>query len=76
MRYAERRADFAKVSFGTGLVLYHRCSANHFQVGNSGKASEDFILYAISKVSILFLVTQILEREHCDALCRYRNHRG
>ena len=71
MRYAECRADFAKVALGTGFVLHHRCAANHFQGGNSGKASEDFILDAISKVSILFLVTQILEREHCDTLFSY-----
>ena len=41
-----------------------------------GKVSEDFILHAISEVSILFLVTQILEREHGDTLFRYRNRRS
>jgi len=35
-------------------LLHHRCAADHFQVGNSGKISQDFILHAVCEVSISF----------------------
>src|SRR5206468_10091398 len=56
VRYAQVGRDFAQVALRPGLVLHYRCTANHFQIGDSGKASENFILYAIGEVSILFLV--------------------
>jgi len=47
MRYAQVGGDLAQVSLRAGLVLHHRCAADHFQVGHSGKTSEDFILHTV-----------------------------
>ena len=66
MRYAKRRADFAKAAPGTGLVMHHRRAANHFEVGDSGKAREDFVLHAISEELVCLLFTQIFKWEHGD----------
>ena len=56
MRHAERLTDLAQIMLCTAFVLQRRRAADHFQVGNSGKASEDFILYAVCEVSVLFLI--------------------
>jgi hypothetical protein len=57
VRDAQVNRDLTQVALWPGLVLHHRCAANHFQVSNPGKASEDFVLHTISEVSVLFLIT-------------------
>jgi hypothetical protein len=54
--HAERLGDLAQITLCTDPVPQCRRAADYFQVGHSGKASEDFILYTVRKVSILFLV--------------------
>ena len=47
-----------------------------FRSATLGQISENLVLHAISEVSILFLITQIFEREHGDTLFRYCNRRS
>src|SRR6266567_176684 len=70
MRDAQAGGDLTQVSLHARFVLHYRCTANYFQVGHSGKASEDFILHAICKVGVLLLVTQVFKWKHSDAFFR------
>src|SRR6266446_996338 len=66
--HAERLGDVAQVALSTTFVLHHRCAADDFEVGNPSEVGKNLILYTISEISVLFIVAQVLERQHGDAL--------
>src|SRR5207249_9105480 len=60
--------DLAQIACDSAFVLHHRCAADDFEVGNLSKVGKNFILYTISEIGVLFIVAQVFEREHGDAL--------
>src|SRR5207244_4566438 len=68
MRNAELLGDLAQIARDSALVLHHRCAADDFEVGNLSKVGKNLILYTISEISVLFIIAQVLERQHGDAL--------
>ena len=68
---AKRFRDFSQVTVNAVFILHHRSPADHFEVGNFGQIGENLVLHAISEVSVLFIITQIFEGQHGDALFRY-----
>src|ERR1700730_8387329 len=64
--HAELFSDFPQIAREAGLVLHHTRPADHFQVGDLRKVSEDLVLYAISKISVLFITAEIFEGKHRD----------
>src|SRR6266480_167453 len=56
MRHAECRTNFAQVAWSAGLILHCRCAADDFQVGDPGKAGQNFILDAICEIGVLFFL--------------------
>src|SRR5207253_1718308 len=68
MRNTELLGDLAQIAHDSALVLHHRCAADDFEVGNLSKVGKNLILYTISEVSVLFIIAQVLEGQHGDAL--------
>jgi hypothetical protein len=68
VRHAERLGDLAQITLSADFVLHCGRAADYFQVRYLGQAGENFVLYTVCEVSILFLVTQISERKNGDAL--------
>ena len=60
--------DLLEIAGDAALVLHHRSAADHFQVLDLGEIRQQLILDPVSKVSVLFFVTQIFQRQHCNAL--------
>ena len=67
---AKLLGDLAQVPWTAGFVDHHRRVTNHFQIGYLGEISQNLVLDPIRKIGVLFFVTQILERQHRDALVR------
>ena len=67
VRDTELLSDLTKIARDATLIWRHRSTADDFQIRHLGKVGQDFILHAIGEVSVLFLITQIFEREHGDA---------
>ena len=66
MRHTQSLSDFAKVGLNTVFVLHHRRATDDFEISNLGQIRQDLILNAISEVSILLVIGEILEWEHGD----------
>jgi len=72
MGYAKLLSDFPQVSWIATFIQHHRSAADHFQVGDLREIGKDFILNAVSEVSVLLIRAQALKRQHRDALLRNR----
>src|SRR5438552_14663945 len=68
MRNTQSRSDLAKVVLSTVFVLHHRRATDDFEISNLGQVHQNLILNAISEVSVLLVITEVLEWEHVDAL--------
>ena len=66
MRHAKLLSDLAQVALEAGFVLHHRSAADHFQIGDLGKVSQDFILHAVSKEGVCFLLAEVFKWQDCD----------
>src|SRR5262245_58870382 len=66
MRNTQSASDFAKVVLNTVFVPHHRRATDDFEVSNLGQVRPNLIFNAISKVSVLLVITEILEWEHGD----------
>src|SRR5262245_26990168 len=43
-----------------------RSARNHFQISDLGETRQDFILYSLDKISVLFVAAEIFERQYSD----------
>src|SRR5215813_15476004 len=43
-----------------------RSARNHFQISDLGETRQDFILYSLDKISVLFVAAEIFERQYRD----------
>src|SRR5439155_15679287 len=58
-----------------GLVLHDRGAADHLQVGDSRKVSQNLVLHALGEEGVRFFFAQIFERKDCEAFLRNRSDR-
>jgi len=68
VRHAELLADFAQIALRASFVLHDGGAADDLQIRDSGEVRQDFILHAVSEISVLFVVAQVLERQNCNRL--------
>src|SRR5215831_5786480 len=70
--------NLLKIPCDASLVLHDRSAADHFQVLDLGKIRKQFVLDSVGKVSVLFLLAQIFQRQYCNAFLsnwrRLRQH--
>ena len=52
------------------LITLGGSAGNDFQIRDLGQACENFLLNPIGEISICFVLTQILKRQHGDAFFR------
>src|SRR5439155_13919830 len=64
-------SDFFEVPRDAALVLHDRSATDHFQVLDLGKIRQQFVLNAVGKVSVLFFLAQIFQRQHRNAFFRH-----
>ena len=76
MRDPELLRDLAQVARDSSLVLHHRSAADHFQVGDLGEVSQNFVLHAVGKKGVRLFFAEIFERQNGDAFFRKRGGRG
>src|SRR4029077_13292433 len=75
IRDSQLLRDVAQIACNAALILQNGGAADHLQVGNSGKASEDFILYAIGEIYVIRISAAVFERKDGNALVRHRVRR-
>ena len=63
------RTHIAPISF---LISHHARAADDFQVVNVRETRQEIVLNPGSEFGIFFVVTDVLERQHGDALWIYR----
>jgi hypothetical protein len=56
VRNPKRFADLAQIPFDPALIVHHRTAADHAQVRDLGQISENFVLDAIGKISVLLFI--------------------
>src|SRR5438128_11583083 len=64
-------AEFASYCFQVfrrAFVFGCRFSRDNLQVANASELRQDFILNAVGEVGIVWVTTQIVEWENCDAI--------
>src|ERR1700692_1617443 len=71
IRYASLLADLTQV-LGSTLVFLRRGARDHLKRGNLRKSGKDLVLDAVGKVSIRFIVAEVLKRQDGDAFFRSR----
>ena len=64
-------ADLTQV-LGRALVFLGRRARDDLERGNLGEPGKDFVLDAVGKISIRFIVAKVLERQDGDAFFRDR----
>src|ERR1043165_2007837 len=64
--------DLAQVS-ALVLVILRRRARNHLEIADLGKSGEDFLLYPVGEICVLRIGTEILKRQHGEAVWRSRN---
>src|SRR5438105_12353276 len=69
MRNAKCVADLPSIA--RAAICHHARAANDLEIGNLGQLGQNVVLDAIGKNGVLFIVTQIFERQHSYA-CRWR----
>src|SRR5206468_3979502 len=62
--------DHAYVAQHPAFVWHHTRPADHFQIGHFREVTQDLVLHAIGEISVLFVVTEILERQDGDRFLR------
>src|SRR5438067_12937805 len=70
MRHTELLTDHAYVAQHPAFVWHHTRPADHFQIGHFREVTQDLVLHAIGEKSVLFVVTEILERQDGDRFLR------
>ena len=63
----ELLSDLAQVSTRT-LVILRRSAGNYLEIADLGKPGEDFLVYPIGEICVLRVGTEILKREHGEAV--------
>src|SRR6266404_2078362 len=58
------------------LEMLRRRARNHFEIGDLGQTREDFILHAFTKVSVVRIATEIVERQHRNRFIRSPSRTG
>src|SRR5690242_13330639 len=48
------------------LVMLRRCPRNDLEIGDLGQARQNFVLNAFGKITVRFVVAEILKRQHGD----------
>src|SRR5262245_47909076 len=66
--HAELLCDLAQVS-ARALVILGRSAGNYLEIADLGKPGEDFLLYPIGEICVLWIGTEILKRQHGKAVC-------
>ena len=72
MGHAQLLRDLGKI-VRRAFEMLRRSARDHFQVGDFGQPREDFILHAFTKVSVVRIAAQIVERQDGD---RFVGHGG
>ena len=60
--------DLLQIAGDPGLILHDRSAADYFQILDLGKIRQQLVLDAVSKVSVLFFLAQVFQRQYRDAL--------
>ena len=63
-------ADLVEIARGSALVLHHRGAVDHLQISEISQAGENFILYAVGKIDVIWIRAQVFERQHCNTFLR------
>src|SRR5947207_11754947 len=63
----EFSGNLAQVPRNAALVLHYAGAADDFEGGDLGEVGKNLILYSIGEVSVLFVCTEILERQDGNA---------
>ncbi len=66
--------DLAQVAHRAAAILHDARAADHLEISDLRQVGQDFVLHAIGKIGVRFLLAQVLEGQHGDAL--FRNGRG
>ena len=66
---AELLRDLGKI-FRRAFEVLRRRPRDHFQVRDLGQSRQDFVLHAFTKVSVIRIATEIIERQHRDRFVR------
>ena len=66
MRDAKLLRDLAQIALCASFVLHHRSAADHFQVGDFGEISQDFILHTVGEECVLLVVAEVFKRQNRD----------
>ena len=72
MRDPEDLCDLLQITRRASLVLHHGGAANDLKVGHLRQRRQNFLLNAVTKGTVLFVVAKVLERENRNALLRDR----
>src|SRR4029077_15795563 len=67
IRDSQLLRDLAQIARDSALVLQNGSAADDFQVGDLRQVREDFVLYPISEIGILFVAAKILKGQDSDA---------
>ena len=67
MRHAELLTDLARVPRVSTLIEARGSATDHLEVCDLCEIGKNFILHAGREVGVLFVVSQVLERQHRDA---------
>jgi hypothetical protein len=65
VRYAKLLRDLSKIARFT-LILLRRSARNYFQIRDFSQTRQDFLLDAVSEISVLWIAAQILKRQDRD----------
>src|SRR5260370_1755856 len=67
MSDSEDLRDVAEIACRCGLERHDRRATDHFQIRDLGQVGQNFVLYAISKISVLLLVPYTFKWQYHDA---------
>ena len=72
IRHTQRPADRTHIAPVSFLVSHHARAADDFQIVNLREARQHIVLNSGAEVGVIFVVTEVLEWQHGDALNRWR----
>ena len=70
-RYAKLLGDLAQIP-GFALILLRGTARNHFQIRNASQPRQDLLLNAGGEIGVIWIATQIFERQHRNTFLRNR----
>jgi hypothetical protein len=59
---AQGVGDLTQIAFAVSSILHDRGATDDFELSNLGEIIEDLILYAVGKVTIVFVLAEAFER--------------